>query len=145
MGRYNQWVNGQRGHRELEHPSDLVLQFWAPSERELLVEAARALVEVLTGAAVVAPEREREIVLESLDSGDRLVRWLNEVLLLATVDGFVLCDADIELRPGGLSARVRGQAGAHDLVRTELKSVTYHDLQLGPRAGRFVGRVTVDV
>jgi SHS2 domain-containing protein len=144
-GNYNPHVDGERGHRELDHPSDLVLQFWAPSEQELLVEAARALIEVLTGAAKVAPERERAIVLESLDSADRLVRWLNEVLLLATVEGFVLCDADVELRPGGLAARVRGQAEAHGLVHTELKAVTYHGLEIGSRGGCFVGQVTVDV
>jgi SHS2 domain-containing protein len=142
---YNHHMHGERGHCELEHPADLVLQFWAPSERELLVEAAQALIEVLTEAAEVAPERERDIELEALDSEDRLVRWLNEVLLLATVEGFVLCDADIELRPGGLAARVRGQAEAHDLVRTELKCVTYHGLELGPRGERFVGQVTIDV
>ena len=48
-------MRGARGHCQLEHPADLVLEFWAPSEAELLVEAAQALVEVLTeGAAVPA-------------------------------------------------------------------------------------------
>ena len=144
-GVYNHRVRGERGHCELEHPADLVLQFWAPSEHELLVEAAQALIEVLTDAARIVPDSVRRLDLEALDPEDRLVRWLNEVLLLATLEGFVLCDAEIELRPGGLVATVRGQAEAHDLVRTELKCVTYHGLELGPQGERFVGQVTVDV
>jgi SHS2 domain-containing protein len=136
---------GPRGHRQLEHPADLVLELWAPSEAELLVEAAQALVEILTEGATVPAESERRLTLEALDPEDRLVRWLNEVLLLATVDGFVLRDAELELRPGGLEAVVRGRAEAHELVRAEVKSATYHQLELRCRDGRFVGRVTIDV
>ena len=138
-------MRGARGHRQLDHPADLVLELWAPSEQELLVEAAQALIEVLTEGAAVPAESERRLTLESLDPEDRLVRWLNEVLVLATVEGFVLCDAELALRPGGLEAVVRGRAEAPELVRTEVKSVTYHGLQLHHRAEGFVGKVTIDV
>jgi SHS2 domain-containing protein len=138
-------VSALRGHRQLDHTADLVLSFWAPTEAELLVEAARSLVEVLTDEAAVAAEQSRRVRIDALDPPDRLVRWLNEVLVLATVEGFLVADADLHLDEHGLDADVRGQAGALALVCTELKSVTYHDLELRRAEDRFVGRVVVDV
>ena len=138
-------MSAPRGHHQLDHTADLVLAFWAPTEAELLVEAARALVEVLTNGAHISAEQRRRVRIDALDRADRLVRWLNEVLVLATVDGFVLADADLCLDDQGLDASMRGQADGLCLVCTELKSVTYHDLELRRDGDRFVGRVVVDV
>jgi SHS2 domain-containing protein len=142
---YGWWVSTHRGHCQLEHPADLLLHFWAPTEAELLVEGARALIEVLTEAATLTADGERRIQIDAMDDGDRLVCWLNEVLVLATLDGFLLTDADVTLQDRGLTAVVRGQANAIALLRTELKSVTYHDLLLRRDADRVVGQVVVDV
>lgn len=139
-----------RGHRPIEHTADLAVELWAPDEPALLVEGARALVELLTEEAEVrAPaERmvERTLELSAIDPEDRLVRWLAEVLYWATVEGFLVVDAALELAaPGRLRGRVQGQAGAAERVRTEIKAVTYHDLRLerGPAGVR--ARVVFDV
>lgn len=147
-----------RGHRSIEHTADVALELWAPDEAALLVEGARALVELLTeGAAVPGPTtadaptevtpplRERSIELRALDPEDRLVRWLGEVLYLAGTEGFLVHDATLELPGSDLRGTVRGQAGAADRLRTEIKAVTYHDLRLDRGPGRVCARVVLDV
>jgi SHS2 domain-containing protein len=138
------------GHRAIEHTADLAVELWAPDEPALLVEGARALVELLTeGAEVGAPtERmaERTLELSAVDPEDRLVRWLSEVLYWASMEGFLVVDAALELvGTTGLRGTVRGQAGAAELVRTEIKAVTYHDLRLERGAAEVRARVVFDV
>lgn len=144
-GRAGAARDGAVGHEQLAHPADLLLHFWAPSEEALLAEAGRGLVELLTAGAAVEPRDSRQLSLDSLDPEDRLVRWLNELLVLATLDGFVVAEAEVRLREGGLDARLLGEADARGLVRTELKSVTYHGVVLRRLAGRLEGQVLIDV
>lgn len=77
-------------HRTLDHTADVRLEIRAPSEEALLAEAALALVEALTEGEAPPALEERAVRVESLDAEDRLVRWLNEVLYLAVIRGFLM-------------------------------------------------------
>jgi SHS2 domain-containing protein len=141
-------VNGERGFRQIDHTADLALEIWAPAEVDLLVEAARAVVDVLTESADLGakPPVTVPVSVAGIDREDRLVRWLNEILVLAVHEGFLLLDAAIELEgEEGLSARVRARPGARELVSTELKAVTYHDLRLERDGRGWRARVVIDV
>lgn len=134
------------GHRFIDHTADVALEAWAPGEEALLVQTARALIEVVTEGARIEADEQRDVEIESTDAEDRLVRWLNEVLWLAIGKGFLAVDAEITLHAGGLRARVSGRGDAADLVKTEVKSATYHDLRLAREpSGRYVARVVIDV
>ena len=93
----------------------------------------------------------RELTLEAIDPEDRLVQWLNEVIVAAIVDGFLLSDIDaLELTAGPdggarLHARFRGHENAGARIATELKSVTYHDLRLVSTETRVECQVVIDV
>jgi SHS2 domain-containing protein len=132
------------GHRQVEHTADLALELWAPDDAALLEQGALAVVEVLTDGATVAATEERAVELEVVDEADRLVRFLNEVLWLAQVDGFVVASATFDLSdPQRLRARVRGNTST-PLVE-EIKSATYHDLAIERRGPRLQARVVLDV
>lgn len=133
------------GYRQIDHTADLALEIWATSEEELLRVAARAVVDVLTDAAPIPATDSRYISLNAVDAEDRLVQWLNEVIVAAVVDGFVVADAAITLQGSGLSAEMRGQAGAEDRIVTELKSATYHDLAISHGKDGWRAHVVIDV
>ena len=134
-----------RGHRQVDHTADLALEIWAPTEEELLLEGARALVEILTEHASIEADDVRELKVESLDPEDRLVQWLNRILLLALLDGFLFAGGTLVLTRDGLTASVLGEPGGEEKVRTELKSVTYHDLELLREGDLWRARIVVDV
>lgn len=138
-------MNPTRGHRQVDHTADLALEIWAPTEEELLLEGARALIEILTEQAPIEAEDVRELELEALDPEDRLVQWLNRILLLAMLDGFLFAGGSLVLTPDGLTASVLGEPGGEEKVRTELKSVTYHDLELAREGNLWRARIVVDV
>lgn len=133
------------GHRQLDHTADLALELWARSEPDLLLEGARALVKILGGGRPVRGDLERSLVLECLDAEDRLVRWLNEILVLAVHEGFFVADAQLTLTTEGLQAQLQGELVERFALAAELKSVTYHDLQLVQEQAGWRARVVIDV
>jgi SHS2 domain-containing protein len=135
----------QAGHRQIDHTADLALEIWGPDEVAVLREAARAVVGIVTEQGAVGTGERRDVELEALDGADRLVRWINEILYLATVEEFVTADASVSLHEGGLRATLVGEAKGRHLLRTEIKSATYHDLLLEQREGGIFARVVMDV
>jgi len=135
-----------RGYRQIDHTADLALEVWAESEEELLAAGAQALTEIMTEGARIEPRSERDVAIDGIDAADRLVQWLNEIVVAAVVDGFLFHSAAIQLEPPGrLRARVRGEPDAGARVVAELKSATYHDLELGRAGDTWRARVVIDV
>ena len=135
----------ERGFSQFDHTADLALEIRAESEAGLLEEGGRAIVSLLTDGAALEPNAERRVRLESLDREDRLVQWLNEVLVLALTQGFVTVAAKVTLDGTALDAILRGQDDAADKIVTELKSVTYHELSITPGPDGWTARVIIDV
>jgi SHS2 domain-containing protein len=133
------------GHRMIEHTADLAMELEAPSEAELLAEGARAVVSLLTEGRAIEGRDQRRLRVTSIDREDRLVQWLNEVLLLATVHGFIVASAELQLNEAGLEALLTGMEDGWDLLEQELKSVTYHDLLLEQRELDWFARIVIDV
>jgi len=140
-----QRIPPDQGFRQLDHTADLALEFWAPNQEALLCEGARALIQILTNGRKIEEDSEGPMVIDALDPDDLLVQWLNEILYAATVEGFLFSSADITVDRGHLQANVRGQSGGRGLLATELKSVTYHDLQLTHHAHGWYAHIVVDV
>ncbi|HUS64795.1 MAG TPA: archease [Kofleriaceae bacterium] len=135
----------ERGYRQLDHTADLALELWGPSEEELLIAGAEAVIDVMTESAPPgAATAERTVELDAVDGADRLVQWLNEIIVAAVTGGFLARAAEIRLDgSSGLRARLRGEPGQ---VLAELKSATYHELELGREAGGgWRARVVIDV
>ncbi|MFW6049829.1 MAG: archease [Myxococcota bacterium] len=135
----------QRGHRQVDHTADLALELWAPDEPSLLVEGARAVIAEMTGGGPVRANATRPVALQALDAEDRLVQWLNEVIWMATRDGFLTADATLTLTGGHLRGSVHGEADAASRIQTELKSATYHGLRIRKRNDLYHATVVIDV
>ena len=71
-----------RGYRQIDHTADIALELWADSENELLIVGARAVTDILTDGAEVSEGAGREIAIDAVDRADRLVQWLNEVIVV---------------------------------------------------------------
>jgi SHS2 domain-containing protein len=135
-----------RGYRQIDHTADLALELWGDSEADLLVAGARAVTDILTDGAEVTGGAGREIAIDAMDAADRLVQWLNEIIVAAVADGFLFGGAEIVLDGAtGLVARMRGDANGHARVVAELKSATYHDLMIEGGADGWRARVVIDV
>ena len=124
-------------------PARLVLEAWAMTEPELLVEVARAVAAVVTGAGSgggAADDEERSVALDAEDTASRLLAWIDQLLAWARRDGFVTDDGTLRLAdPGRLTGVARGGRWAQ-LPAVSLEP-TEDDLFVAATCSRWIARV----
>jgi len=138
----------RRPYRQLPHTADLAWRLWGASLPELFENAGCALSATLTDRRYLRRRAIREV---SLTAGDRealLVDWLNHLLYLFDVDGFLGRDFQVEsLTPERLEARVTGESfdPARHPERTAVKAATFHQLSIVPVGGGWQATVVLDL
>jgi SHS2 domain-containing protein len=117
------------GFREHEHTADWELEVWAPDLPGLLEQSARGMV-ALSGMQLKAGEvSHRSITLRGLDAESLLVQFLSELLWLQQEDNLGFFGFSIEV-DGGFVLKAELKGASISSLDKEIKSVTYHNLQV---------------
>jgi SHS2 domain-containing protein len=138
----------RRPYRQLPHTADLAWRLWGASLPELFENAGRALSATLTDRRYLRGRVTREVSLTSIDREALLVDWLNHLLYLFDVDGFLGRDFQVELLTDErLEARVTGESfdpNRHP-ERTAVKAATFHQLVIVPVKDGWEATVVLDL
>ncbi len=130
-------------YRMVEHVGEVELELAGASEAEVFAAAASAFRELVDGSVATRETFRREIVFGPDDAEILLARWLDELVFLAEVEGFVpLHVVKLDLRGGRLRSVVEGVRGR---PRHLVKGATLHGLALRRSGGAWHGRVVLDV
>jgi SHS2 domain-containing protein len=138
----------RRPYRQLPHTADLAWRLWGHDLPELFENAGRALSATLTDRRYLRRRAAREVSLTAIDLEALLVDWLNHLLYLFDVDGFLGRDFQVEsLTPGHLKARVTGESfdPARHPERTGVKAATFHQLSIVPVKDGWEATVVLDL
>jgi SHS2 domain-containing protein len=139
---------GRRPYRQIPHTADLAWRLWGQTLQELFANAGRALSATLTDVRSLRRRESREVSLESSDPEALLVDWLNHLLYLFDIDGFIGRDFTVvSLTPQHLEARVVGEifeASRHP-AKTAVKAATYHHLNIEPSESGWLATVVLDL
>ncbi len=137
--------------RTLDHTADVGFELEAPSLEELFEEARRGLLLVMFERP---PDRggERETVrLSAPDLEMLLVRWINELAYLVQARGLVPTGSEPEIREDGGSFVLEAHLAGTELDpevqgwQGEVKSATFHGLEVKRENGTWSARVILDV
>ena len=117
-----------------------------------LAEAAGALgrgvFNLIVPLEAVEAREERKVAVEGVDEGALLVNWVNELLYLHDVEGWVVARIEVEVVPPRLTARLVGESfdPARHPRGTVVKAATFHNLaiQRDPE-GSVTLRMVLDV
>ena len=132
-----------RVYRMVEHVGEVELELEGASEADVFDAAASAFRELVDGSAAAREPFRREIALGPDDAEILLADWLDELVFLAEVEGFVpLQVVELGLRGGRLRSVVEGIRGH---PRHLVKGVTLHELALTQDEEGWHGRVVLDV
>jgi len=137
-----------RKFRFLDHTADLGILVYGKDLRELFTNAGEAFFTIITDLQMVRESTERTIQIESSNLEDLMVNWLGELLYLHDVDGLLFKSFSIdELRDGTMRARARGEVFQEErhVIKTEIKAVTYHQIQVKEERGRWRARIIFDL
>ena len=131
-------------YRYIDHTADIGIHVESEDERGLFEEAARALIAVL---GAVCPDKDLqhlEVTIEGLDRTDTLVRWLQELLYLIEVKDLRVFSIRVaRIHEKGLEAEVKGIYSPSRL-KSEIKAVTYHNLEIQEVDNRVQATIIVD-
>lgn len=134
--------------RFLDHTGDLGILVYGGNLEELFSNAAEAFFDIITDVRRIRESTERIIRAQGPNLEELMVRWLGELLYVHDVDGLLFRSFSIdELRDGSLKARARGEAfdEKRHVMKTEIKAVTYHQIQVRKEKGRWRARIIFDL
>ncbi len=133
----------------LEHTADVGFRV----EGDTLEEVFLGAMEGLLGVIFQTPPkggRRRRLLLEAEDLESLLVRWLNELIYLVQTKGFVPGKARLKVEKTEEGWRLKASLQGEDFKEAfgfqgEVKSATYHGLQVREEGGRWRAQVILDV
>ena len=127
-------------YNTIEHAASVELMVEDVDDVALFPETLLALRDLLSGANGGTPVTH-EVTIEAPDLQGLLVEWVNELIRLATDDGFIPERIDKErLEQGSFRARVAGERGfsADQIRRLECRTVGLRRLDDGAWAARVM-------
>jgi SHS2 domain-containing protein len=138
----------RRPYRQLSHTGDLAWRLWGQDLPELFENAGRALSATLTDRRYLRRRATRTVCLAASDRESLLVDWLNHLLYLFDIDGFLGRDFQVEsLTAEGLKARVTGETfdPARHPALVGVKAATFHQLSIVPVEDGWQATVVLDL
>jgi SHS2 domain-containing protein len=138
----------QANYRQLSHTADLAWRIWGASLTELFENAGGALSATLTDRRTVRRQETRQVSLEAPDREALLVDWLNHLLYLFDIEGFIGREFRVaSLSPVRLEAQALGEIfdPARHPQKTAVKAATYHHLEITPKNRGWQATVILDL
>lgn len=136
----------------LSHTADTGIEVEAASLKELFIEAARGIKFCLIEDAVVSFAEIRKIYLKGANLEDLLVQWLSELNYLATVKNWIINEVvggriERKNREWELEFTIAGEPldfTRHEILM-DIKAVTYHQLRIEQKDGKFRTKIFFDI
>ncbi len=139
-------------YKYLDHTADIKFQAYGKTREEVFENAALAMFNVIIDTERVSGDATKEIFLKSSDLESLLVDWLSELLYLFEVDEIVFREFRVE--------KIREEKGEYSITaqalgkkyylenlpfKTEIKAVTYNQLEITKGADGWKAQVVVDI
>lgn len=131
-------------YEEIEHTADWSFRVRGRDLSQLFSNAAYALSSMAHDRGRGETTITREVQVEGVDRETLLVNWLNELLHLEHTRSESYAEFDIlEIGDNHLYARIRG--GPESKPPTQIKAVTFHNLEVKETAKGWEATLVVDV
>jgi len=135
-------------YKTFAHTADLGVRVFGQTCEEIFANAAYALFDLLTDLDRVKENLSYPLRVEAADQEDLLIRWLGELLFLCESRGYLFKRFSIaHLDQNSIQAVAYGEKfdpNRHEF-KTEIKAVTYHQVEIKKGNKKWVGRVIFDL
>lgn len=132
----------------IDHTADIGFVVFGEDLKRLFENAGEAFFTVITDLEKVKRITERKIEIKGESLERLMVDWLNELLYLHEVENLLFSQFEVEsVNEKGLRARVKGEPfeeGRHP-IKTEVKAVTFHQIQVKQEDSLWRARVILDL
>jgi SHS2 domain-containing protein len=138
----------------INHTADIGLKVFGKNLEVLFLNAAQAMFEIILEKiekeSLFKKQELKKFLLNKQGSNleEIFVSWLSELLYLFNSEGLIMNKADIQkLDSNCIQAEIIGRIFNTDLerIKTEIKAVTYHELEVKKTERGYEARVIFDV
>jgi len=132
----------------INHTADLGIRVRGNSLKQLFERVAWAMFDILVELKGVKLKKTFEIEIKAEHLDELLADWLRELLYKFNGEGYLFKKFEVKkLNKQGLKAKVKGEKldlSRHQL-KTEIKAVTYYELEVKKRKDIWETQVIFDV
>ena len=131
----------------IDHTADVGISATAPTLEGLFETAAFALTELITSVNSLSCKVERQFYLQEDEIETLLVSWLQELLYTLDTEGLLFGRFKVNLQDFTLKAKAWGEPLDPEIhpMKTEIKAVTYHQLEVVEDQRGWQARVILDI
>lgn len=138
--------------RFFEHTADVEFEAYGKSLEEVFENAALAIASTMVNVSKVEKKIEREISIESEDLLSLLYDFLEKLIFYHDAENFVFAEVKVsEIREKEGKYYLRAVAYGEKfnknkhMAYTSIKAVTYHNMEISEKEGRFFAHVIIDI
>ncbi|KQC09200.1 MAG: hypothetical protein APR62_00005 [Smithella sp. SDB] len=137
-------------YKFFDHTADIGVEVTGRTRKELFVNAAEALFDVMIESKTGGEEakQQKKITVEGSDIADLLINFLRELLYLFNGEKFITGNCEIiKFTNKELQAWLTGESfnSKKHLIKTEIKAVTYSGAKVEKIKAGWRARVIFDV
>ena len=137
-------------YKFFDHTADIGVEITGRTKKELFVNAAEALFEVMIENKVgeKSAKQLKKITIEGADVADLLINFLRELLYLFNGEKFITHNCEIiKFKKKELAVELTGDLfnSKKHLIKTEIKAVTYSGLTVERVKTGWRARIIFDV
>lgn len=133
-------------YKIMDHTADVLVRCEAGTWEGLLTSAAEALYAIALENPRTDATLPRTLRADAPGREELLIRWLQELLYLLDTQGYVAVEVEFEvLSENRLEARAKGYVCSGKDRAEEVKSATYHHLEIRRDAGRYRAEFVLDL
>lgn len=132
----------------IDHTADFGIQVFGSDSQELFSNAALALFDVITEMDVLTGHNSCNITASGEDWSDLMINWLREMLYLWNGREMLVKSVQIlSLSENKISAKIYFDAYMPDrhIIKTEIKAVTYHQIQVKRSPSGWKAQIIFDI
>ena len=139
------------GFRYLEHVTDAYIEAYGESMEEAFSYAAKGTVNVMFAIKDIQGTSKVDFRIEGVDYYELLFNWLERVHLLITIDNKVISNFQLKICKLDSKFQLTGSGIAEtiDITRhgykTEIKGVTYHEMEILQQGNRYKVKFILDL
>jgi SHS2 domain-containing protein len=139
------------GYRYLDHVTDAYIEAYGDSMEEAFSYAAKGTINVMFEIKDIQSKSKLEFVVEGHDYSELLFNWLESILLLIAIDNKVMSDFEIKISILDSKYQLTALTMTESIdlskhgYRTEIKGVTYHEMEVLQEGGLNKVRFILDL
>ncbi|MCX6748205.1 MAG: archease [Candidatus Pacearchaeota archaeon] len=134
----------QQKYKFLEHTADIKFQAFGSTIEKAFENSALAMFNSMSEDKIKA-KIKKKIKVQGKDNESLLYNFLEELLFLLDSENFFISKTKVKIKDFGLTAELWGNSVKNYETKLDVKAVTYNQMKVEKKTGRWVAQVVIDV